>query len=97
AGIAYTPRGNGKTILRGGVGVFYDRVPLLAGDFTENPTRVVSFFDEQGSLIGLPLTFRNAYVKVDEQGRRLVPSKSRLDSTPFRSEEHTSEPSHVSI
>jgi len=83
AGIAYTPRGNGKTILRGGVGVFYDRVPLLAGDFTENPTRVVSFFDEQGSLIGLPLTFRNAYVKVDEQGRRLVPSKSRLDSTPF--------------
>ena len=45
AGVAYTPGGNGRTIFRGGVGVFYDRVPLLAGDFTENPTRVVSLFD----------------------------------------------------
>jgi len=83
AGVAYTPGGNGKTIFRGGVGVFYDRVPLLAGDFTENPTRVVSLFDPQGALAGSPLVFRNAYIKVDEQGHRIVPSGNRLDSTPY--------------
>jgi hypothetical protein len=82
AGLAYTPDGDGKTIFRGGVGIFYDRVPLLAGDFTENPTRVVSLFDSQGALLGPPLVFRNAYIKVDEQGHRIVPSGNRLDSTP---------------
>jgi len=49
-GIAYSPGKSHKTILRVGVGVFYNRVPLLAADFAGNPTRIVSNYD----LNGLP-------------------------------------------
>lgn len=83
AGLVYSPGGDGKTILRGGVGVFYDRVPLLAGDFIQNPSRAVSFFDSTGAPIGSALTFQNAYIKVDDKGNRVTPSRNRLDSTPY--------------
>jgi carboxypeptidase family protein len=82
-GFAYTPGGDGKTIFRGGLGVFYDRVPLLAGDFTENPTRAVTCFDPECGPLGAQIVYRNAYIKVNENGQQVVPSKSRLDSTPY--------------
>lgn len=82
-GFAYTPGGDGKTIFRGGVGVFYDRVPLLAGDFTENPTRAVTCFDLECGPLGSQIVYRNAYIKVNENGQQVVPSNSRLDSTPY--------------
>lgn len=81
-GLVYSPGTSGKTIFRSGIGIFYDRVPLLAGDFPSNPTRTVSLFDETGVLEGPPLTLQNAYVRVDEKGRRLIPSGNSLDSTP---------------
>jgi hypothetical protein len=83
AGLVYSPGKGGKTIIRGGVGIFNDRVPLLAGDFTSNPTRTVRFFDAQGQPLGSPLVFRNAYVKVDEKGRRIIPPGRDLGSTPY--------------
>lgn len=82
-GLVYSPGGDGKTIFRGGTGIFYDRLPLLAGDFTENPTRTLSFFDAKGVLIGSPLVLQNAYIKVNEGGTRVTPSNHRLDSTPY--------------
>lgn len=82
-GMVYSPGKGGKTIFRAGVGIFNDRVPLLAGDFTKNPTRSVQFFDDQGLPSGLPLVFRNAYVKVDEKGRRIIPPGRDLGSTPY--------------
>lgn len=82
-GMVYSPGSGGKTIFRGGVGVFYARVPLLAGDFISNPTRTVSLFDTEGALIGSPVTFQNAYIRVNENGQQMVPSKHRLDSTPY--------------
>jgi len=83
AGFVYSPGRDGKTIFRGGVGLFNDRVPLLAGDFTKNPTRTVQYFDAEGSPLGAPLVFRNAYVKVDEKGRRIIPPDRDLGSTPY--------------
>ncbi len=82
-GVAYSPGNNGKTIFRGGVGIFYSRVPLLAGDFTSNPTRTVSLFDTQGVLIGAPITYQNAYIRVKENGQQVVPTNDRLASTPY--------------
>lgn len=82
-GLVYSPGGDGKTIFRGGAGIFYDRLPLLAGTFTENPSRTVSYFDTQENLIGSPLVFENAYIKTDEKGNQVVPSRNRLDSTPY--------------
>jgi carboxypeptidase family protein/TonB-dependent receptor-like protein len=81
-GAVYMPGSSGKTILRGGIGLFYDRVPLLAGDFTQNPERVITYFDTQGAVLGPPTVFQNAYVRVDENGQHVVPSNNHLASTP---------------
>lgn len=82
-GVAYAPGQSAKTILRGGLGVFYDRVPLLAGSFTDNPTRVLTLFNEQGVALGPPVTFQNAYAQVGKQGVELIPPGHDLGSTPY--------------
>lgn len=82
-GLVYSPGKSGRTIFRAGFGVFYERVPLLAGDFTENPTRSVTNFDPLGQPLGPPVIYQNAYIKVEENGQVVVPSRNRLDSTPF--------------
>ncbi len=62
AGMAYSLSQDHKTVLRAGAGLFYDRVPLLATTFTQNPVRVISFYDQGGQLAGTPLVFQNAYL-----------------------------------
>jgi len=62
AGVAYSPGKDGNTVVRAGAGLFYGALPLLAGNFAANPTRVVSMFDPAGQPIGLPVTYANAYV-----------------------------------
>jgi Carboxypeptidase regulatory-like domain len=60
--VAYSPRQDGKTVIRAGTGIFYGHVPLLAADFTDNPARLISFFDPSGAPIGAPILLRNAYL-----------------------------------
>jgi len=43
-----TLTGDGKTLLRGGAGVFYDRVPLMLPAFSSLPDRTVLFYDSTG-------------------------------------------------
>jgi hypothetical protein len=81
-GLVFSPGTRGKTIFRGGVGVFYDRLPLLAGDFTQNPTREVTLFDTQGAPLGPPVAYRNFYEKFSENGV-VVPTGEELGSTPY--------------
>src|SRR6202158_6092669 len=61
AGVAYSPGKDNKTVIRTGVGLFYSLLPLLAGDFAANPTRVITPFDAAGLPSGLPMTYTNAY------------------------------------
>jgi hypothetical protein len=82
-GLLYSPGRKGKTIIRSGVGLFYDRVPLLAGDFTHNLERVVTQFDPLGDPLGPPLVFQNAYEEFDREKGIVVPSGHHLNSTPF--------------
>ena len=42
---------DGKTLLKGGVGRFYDRVPLLAPTFTDLPDRTVTVLDQNGASL----------------------------------------------
>jgi hypothetical protein len=42
--------GDAKTILKGGAGVFYDRVPLLMASFPYFPDRTVSYIDPVGEV-----------------------------------------------
>ena len=67
-GVAYSPGHDGKTVFRGGLGRFYGHTPLLAGNFSMNPARQVSFFDDQGNLLGSPVTYVNAYGDLNSQG-----------------------------
>jgi Carboxypeptidase regulatory-like domain len=81
-GFVFSPDRNGKTIFRGGIGIFDDRVPLLAGDFSDNPQRVVSPLDSQGAL-GSPRTFTNACARLGAGGLKLPTPCSDLGSNPY--------------
>src|SRR6266436_2389288 len=48
AGVLLSLTGDGKTLLKGGVGRFYDRVPLTAPTFTDLPDRTVTVVDQNG-------------------------------------------------
>lgn len=61
-GVAYSPGKASKTILRAGVGVFYDRVPLLAADFAGNPARIVSDSGLTTQATGNEIVFENEYI-----------------------------------
>jgi hypothetical protein len=82
-GLVFSPDKAAKTIFRGGVGIFHDRVSLLAGDFMNNPTRIVSLFGSGGAPLGPALPFRNACARAGTNGPRFVPSCADLGSTPY--------------
>jgi hypothetical protein len=82
-GFAYSPGMSGRTVLHGGAGIFYDREPLLAADFTQNPTRTVSFFSPQGTLLGQPVVFTNMYGISGATAGTFIPTLQRPDITPY--------------
>ena len=81
AGFVYAPGEDRKTVIRGGAGLFYDRAPLMAQDFLENPTRLVSFYDPTGAPLAPPVPYQNTYLTT-EPGQGLVPTLRNPDSSP---------------
>ncbi len=79
AALVWAPSADRKTIIRAGAGLFNGRVPMLAADFLDYPTRVTSFYNPAGALID-SLTLQNAYVAM-EPNRGLIPVRS-LDTSP---------------
>jgi hypothetical protein len=79
-GVAYSPRRSGRTVIRAGAGTVYGHVPLLAADFVDNPTRVISFFDPSGTITGEPISLPNTYLQSnsesDPQIRSQIPRTS---------------------
>ena len=56
----YLPVKNPATIIRGGIGLFYDRTPLSVGYFGQLPERTVTTFAADGtSITGGPRRFAN--------------------------------------
>ncbi len=62
SGFAWSPFKNDKTILRGGIGFFYDKVPLNIRTFTHYPDRTVTRFLADGSTILDRRHFENVLV-----------------------------------
>ena len=56
---AYVLTSDNKTLLRAGVGLFYDKVPLNVGYFPQLQRRVVTLFDPAGNPLGPPRRFVN--------------------------------------
>ena len=80
-GFAYSPGRGGKTVFRGGGGLFYGHSPLLSGNFPGNPTRELSYFDEAGNLEAPPVVLQNLYGHVPAPGF-IIASLRGLHSVP---------------
>jgi len=82
-GIVFSPGKSGRTVIRGGVGVFKSRIPLLGADFDSNPTRVVTQFDPQGNVLGSPITYTAQCATRETSGLSVLADCSDLDATPY--------------
>ena len=58
-GFAWTPVTRTHTVIRGGAGYFYDRVPLNVYAFNKYPDRQVAFYDAAGGVTFGPTLFLN--------------------------------------
>jgi hypothetical protein len=58
AGLAYSLK-HGKIVARGGAGLIYGHVALLAANFADNQERVITF--STGPFAGEPITLQNVY------------------------------------
>jgi len=77
AGAAYN-WASAKTVIRAGGGWIYGHVPLLAADFADNQTRVVTFFS--GPLTGQTIALQNVYSPVGSNGG--TPGPDNLANSP---------------
>jgi hypothetical protein len=59
AGLAWTPFSGGKTVFRMGFGQFYDHIPLDVYSFSRFPSRTVTMYAPDGSIIGSPVEYTN--------------------------------------
>jgi outer membrane receptor protein involved in Fe transport len=65
-GFAYVLTKDSKTLLRGGAGLFYDKVPLNVGTFEQLQRRVVTRFEDDGvTPVGSPLAYQNQLSEVE--------------------------------
>jgi hypothetical protein len=66
-GLAWTPFGNQRTVVRGGYGLFYDRVPLNIYAFERIPEQVITTYGPGGAgrmIIDGPRRFANVIDRV---------------------------------
>ncbi len=59
AGFVWTPFKSGRTVVRGGMGVFFDRVPLNVYGFSSYPEQTITRYAADGSTIYGPQLFYN--------------------------------------
>jgi hypothetical protein len=58
-GFTWEPAATDKTIVQGGIGVFYDEVPLDVYAFGRYPNQIVTTYDGNGNVIDGPRTYLN--------------------------------------
>ncbi|HEY6448488.1 MAG TPA: hypothetical protein VIY53_18680 [Acidobacteriaceae bacterium] len=59
AGISWAPGSALRTVIRGGLGVFYDEVPLDVYAFSSYPQQVITNWDGSGNIVDGPQTWLN--------------------------------------
>ena len=59
-GVVIAPADSDRTIIRGGIGLFYDKIPLNVGSFEQYQNLVVTTFSDNGiAVVDGPRVFRN--------------------------------------
>lgn len=81
AGMVFALDQSRKTVVRAGAGLFYDRVPMLAMDFAENPAQVLTPFSGLGLAGGPPEVFSNECISPAASGS-LVRSDCNFGTSP---------------
>jgi len=59
SGFTWTPRTNNATVIRGGIGVFYDTLPLNTYAFSSYPQQIVTTYDGSGNVTDGPRRYLN--------------------------------------
>jgi hypothetical protein len=59
SGFVWTPDRDRKTVLRGGIGVFYDSVPLSTYAFSSYPEQIITSYNASGGVLAGPQLYRN--------------------------------------
>ena len=76
-GFTWTPRENSSTVVRGGLGVFYDSVPLDTYAFSSYPEQVITTYDGNGNITDGPRTYLNLINVVPKSHFPLIAQESR--------------------
>ena len=83
-GLAWTPFDNQKTVLRAGVGYFYDRVPLGVYAFDQYPEQVITNFDPAtGAIVDGPRRWTNFTGRVSNSNPFLVTGPNLGNFSPY--------------
>jgi hypothetical protein len=72
AGFTWTPRANNATVIRGGIGVFYDTLPLNTYAFSSYPEQIVTTYDGYGNVIDGPRRYLNLTSTAPKSGFPLI-------------------------
>jgi hypothetical protein len=74
-GFVWSPDRTSATVVRGGIGVFYDSVPLDVYAFKNYPEEVITNFNAQGLPVGLPVHYFNITAQAAESAFPLIDQK----------------------
>jgi hypothetical protein len=69
-GFTITPETSGRSVFRGGIGIFYNDVPLNTYAFAQYPEQVITTYDGKGKITDGPRTYINL---TGEQARSKFP------------------------
>ncbi|MGH9524338.1 MAG: TonB-dependent receptor [Terriglobales bacterium] len=83
-GFAFNPARSSKTTFRGGIGVFYQSVPLDVYAFDSYPQRTVTTFGANGLPVGLPVPYLNLTSQAAVAGFPFIDREAKIGNfAPF--------------